>query len=87
MKYLLNIPWKFAKYILRFRLSNHKLNIETGRYTGINRELRICDKCQLNVLGDEFHLCFVCTNQDIIVLRSPYILPFYRNHPYISINL
>ena len=29
-KYLYTIPWKYSKYILKLRMSNHKLIIETG---------------------------------------------------------
>ena len=57
-KYLLTLPTKFSRKICKFRLSNHKLNIETGRYNNTERNLRYCDKCLLNLVGDEYHLFF-----------------------------
>ena len=46
--------------ITRWRLSNHKLFIETGRYSNppIPRNDRICVMC--NILEDEFHAIFKC---------------------------
>ena len=46
--------------ITRWRLSNHDLKIETGRYTRPTtpREQRTCDVC--GVLEDEYHAIFVC---------------------------
>ena len=50
--------------ISRWRLSNHKLNIETGRYTKpkTKREDRICTLC--NVLEDEYHVIYDCPHYD-----------------------
>ena len=51
----------YYRYILtRWRLSNHKLKIETGRYTKplTPREMRKCNRC--NVLEDENHVIFCC---------------------------
>ena len=45
--------------ITRWRLSNHCLKIETGRYIGIPRNERVCDTC--DILEDEHHVIFVCT--------------------------
>lgn len=49
------------RYIIsRWRLSNHTLQIEVGRYVKpkIERENRVCQQCM--VLEDEFHAIFVC---------------------------
>ena len=49
------------RYILtRWRLSNHDLKIETGRYLRPKppREDRICTRC--NIMEDEYHVVFVC---------------------------
>jgi len=40
--------------LLKFRTSNHRLPVETGRYTDIAYEDRKCPFCH-NSLGDEFH--------------------------------
>ena len=39
--------------LTKFRLSNHSLPVELLQYTGINKELRICTKCNNN--DDEIH--------------------------------
>ena len=57
-RYLCVLPWELCKYILKLRLCNHKLRIETGRYCHIERKDRICEICNLNQLGDEYHLFF-----------------------------
>ena len=54
-----------ADAITRFRLGSHNLPIETGRWSRMKREDRLCPSCQ--VLGDERHVLFHCTN----VERNP----------------
>ena len=46
------------KLITKFRVSDHDLLIETGRYQKIPREQRKCKEC--NILDDEFHFFFNC---------------------------
>jgi hypothetical protein len=41
----------------RFRLNNHKLPVEYGRWKNILRGLRICNLCNTADLGDEFQKC------------------------------
>ena len=50
----------YRRIITRFRLSNHQLRIETGRYARpyVHRKARVCMLC--NLLGDEDHVIFVC---------------------------
>ena len=48
----------YRKIITRWRLSNHSLKIETGRYTRIPRESRVCSYC--NVVEDEEHVILRC---------------------------
>ncbi len=67
--------------ITRFRISNNKLPINVGRYTGVNREGRVCNKCNANVIGDEFHVILECTNEEIVRLREMYIPSYYTLRP------
>ena len=46
---------------MHFRCLNHRLPIERGRFWGIERDDRICDICNKNQLGDEYHYLFNCT--------------------------
>lgn len=50
--------------LCKFRMLNHKLPIETGRWNNIQREDRKCNLCDLNDLGDEFHYLFKCKQID-----------------------
>ena len=54
---------EYRQKITRWRLSFHKLYIETGRYKTppIPRECRTCSIC--NITEDEYHALFVCFAQ------------------------
>ena len=39
----------------KFRCSSHKLMIEQGRHLNIDRENRICQNCNMNIIEDEYH--------------------------------
>jgi hypothetical protein len=79
--YLVRLPTSASKYILKFRLCNHKLAVETGRYNNIERHRRFCDFCDQDQLGDEYHTLLECKNQNIVQLRERYIPRYYRNNP------
>ena len=65
--------------ITRWRLSNHKLHIETGRYKipPTPRESRKCISCK--VLEDEHHAIFVCPIFNSIRLQFTYLLNKYTS--------
>ena len=71
--YLVKLPKSSRILITRFRTSNNRLPINVGRYTGVNREERYCNKCNINVIGDELHVLLECTNEDIVRWRDIYI--------------
>ena len=50
----------------KFRVRNHKLKIETGRFTipKTPEDLRICDHCSLNSVENEMHVLFHCDLYD-----------------------
>ena len=69
----------FSRFIItRWRLSNHKLKIETGRYTKpfTPRNQRLCDCC--NLLEDEYHAIFVCAK--FISIRNKYTNLLQKNY-------
>ena len=52
---------KFRKSFSRLRLSSHSLEIETGRFNGIDRMNRLCKLCNQNVvLLTLFDLSYAC---------------------------
>ena len=79
--YLLKLSRDVFRYIVKFRCSNHKLATETGRYSGTDRNLRYCDMCNLDVLGDEYHLFFECVKPDIVTLHQQCIQRYYLQSP------
>jgi hypothetical protein len=44
----------------QYRISNHKLQIERGRYENIPREERICKLCDSGEVENEFHFAVTC---------------------------
>ena len=67
--YLKSKFFEYRKLITKFRISNHCLLIEKGRYLKIPRENRVCQLC--NVVEDEKHFLLECNrNQEA---RKTYI--------------
>ena len=70
---------KYRQALTRFRISAHNLNIEKGRHLNINREQRICNKCNMKVIENEYHFLLVCpfyTN-----IRKTYLKPYFCHWP------
>ena len=74
--YLLRLVKKRRITISKFRCSNIKFPVETGRWKNIVREKRICTLCNRGI-GDEFHYLFLCGNKDIASMRDKYIPEYY----------
>ena len=67
--------------LTKFRCCNLKLPIETGRWENIPRENRLCQLCNLQNIGNEYHYLFECTNVNIERLRLKSVPAYYRNNP------
>ena len=74
-----SLPEKYFFVLTQFRLSSHDLLIEKGRYQNIPREERICEKCSLHEIEDEFHFIFICPCYKD--LRVRYISKYYYTRP------
>ena len=59
----------------KVKIVSHKLYIETCRYTGVNMNDRICQKCNLGVIEDEFHFILQCPFY--VNVRRQYLKPYY----------
>ena len=71
-KYLCVLPNPLKFALIKFRTSNHKLPIETGRYDNTERKDRICTLCSVKDIGDEYHYLFSCQYfNDIRLLYVP----------------
>ena len=79
--YLLNLSPYEREVLTKFRCCNLKLPIETGRWENIPRENSLCQLCNLQNIGNEYHYLFECTNVNIERLRLKYVPAYYRNNP------
>lgn len=59
-KYLNTLSIKFRNILVKFRISNHRLPIEVGRWNNLKRHERISNLCNNNQIGDEFHYLLDC---------------------------
>lgn len=59
--YLKVNDYENRKAISKLRTSSHHLRIETGRWTNVAREHRICIQCRQNTVEDEYHFLFDCS--------------------------
>ena len=77
--YKSNVDDEYRKTITRWRLSSHRLHIETGRYKNpkIPRENRICSICC--VIEDENHAIFNCKAHYFIRIKYTNLLIRYSN--------
>ena len=53
------------KDLVKIRISNHKLMIETGRYNQTSRNDRFCPICNSGIIEDEFHFLLHCPKYSI----------------------
>ena len=64
--YLSHSNFEFRKLVTKFRICDHSLELEVGRYKKLPRNMRICNFCSRNEIDDEFHFFFHCEkNQNI----------------------
>ena len=73
------IDFKYRQEITKFRISNHRLNIEVGRYKNVVRPLRFCTLCDHNDIEDEFHFILICPFYSDI--RKMYIKQYIYQKP------
>ena len=81
-KYLqLDIPMKHRIALSKFRCSNHKFGIETGRHTNVHRDKRICLYCynnyEVKVLECEYHVFFEC--EKFTEIRANFLYNWYTS--------
>ena len=69
---------------MKLRISNHKLNIETGRYDKISRCDKICPVCSRDI-EDEIHFLFDCAKyssiRDYFFNKIANRIPSYKHTP------
>lgn len=73
---------KYRVVLSRFRCASHKLNIEVGRHKNIERHERLCTRCNMLALEDEYHFALVCPFYR--ELRNEYLPRYYCVWPNIQ---
>ena len=58
--------------VTKSKTCNNKLPIVTGRYQGVIIQDRICNECDVGMLGDEYHIRFHSSNEEILKLCCMY---------------
>ena len=58
--YFTSLPLNQIISLTRFRTLNNSLPVQIERFTATPRCERLCPKCSMNDVGDEFHVLFVC---------------------------
>ncbi|CAB4026551.1 Hypothetical predicted protein [Paramuricea clavata] len=66
----------------QYRVSNHKLQTERGRYENVSREQRFCKLCNNGEVENEYHLALSCPKYEELRNNSNNILKnlFYLNN-------
>lgn len=59
-KYITILPRNKAITLLRLRTANHRFPVETGRWSGLEFNERICTLCNANEIGTEKHYLLNC---------------------------
>ena len=59
-RYITLLPTNLAIKLARFRTTNNLLPVNRLRFDHISRNERLCQKCQMEEIGDEFHYIFCC---------------------------
>ena len=77
--YYLMLPYNYMITMFKFRTTNNNLPVNTLRYTDTPRNERICGKCNLLDVADEFHYLFACPFFDAD--RKRYLPKYFLNRP------
>ena len=59
-----NVDRSILAKFTKLRISNHRLEVEVGRYTRTAKQLRLCKTCNLKAIEDEFHFICICKAYD-----------------------
>ena len=74
---------------MEFRIGNHKLRIETGRYHQIPRVKRLCPLCKSNQGEDESHFLIYCNKYSILrnefYKKIEHVIPNFKQLSWLQI--
>ena len=70
--------------LLRFRLGAHDLGVAVGRWHGVSRADRMCNRCSLGCIDDEFHMVFECTHYNSARAQFTCLFDQFGGHAHIA---
>ena len=59
-RYLSILRTDQALLFLKFRTLNNNLPVQKERFVNTSRAERVCTKCNMGEVGDEYHYIFIC---------------------------
>ena len=74
-----HINTRYQIILSRFRLYSNNLNIETGRYSGQEKDTRKCVMCNMKSVEDDYHFLLVCPKYQ--ELRRKFFKRYYCCFP------
>ncbi len=77
-KYLTQLDFKYRIILCRFRCGNNRLPSNSRRFINDNPDM-LCNLCNSNSIGDEFHYLFICDAFQSI--RPLYLKKYYICNP------
>ncbi|XP_030230039.1 uncharacterized protein LOC115556816 [Gadus morhua] len=80
-KYLMYEKQKSRQAICNYRTNNTRIPKVTGRYKGLERSERMCNICDSNCVGDEYHVLFECKNVNVMYYRKKHLPKYYVYSP------
>ena len=73
------LPVKLRSLFLKFRTTNHRLPVETGRWFSIPYNERFCVLCNDNKIADEYHFLLECSA--LSTIRKEFLQQKYCSRP------
>ena len=67
-----------CKCLMSYRIRNHRLPVEVGRWQSTPLNERLCSYCKSGI-GDKYHYLLVCNN--LRNERSKFVKTYYYKHP------
>lgn len=77
--YINLLPHKLRKIFMKFRTANHHLPVETGRWSNIPLNQRVCKLCNTGQIADKFHYILEC--KELLTFRHRYLEDKYCSAP------
>ena len=77
--YLERLPAKLRNIFFKFRTTNHRLPVETGRWFNVPYDERLCARCNEGKIADEYHYFLECNA--LATLGKYYLYRIYCSRP------